>query len=128
MINLNEEDWFLYGVKAAKTSEGKTAKQLALVVDQELASFIGVAPEIADKFLNANSFVECQQLEPEIFCVVMTGPNISETVFCNEKIYSILLSNPKILFVDINKYKYAEKLEPGWAYINEDFIIPGVYE
>jgi hypothetical protein len=128
MINLNEEDWFLHGVKPIKVEQGKTAKQLALVIGIELVGFIGVDPQIAELFLNATNFEECSKPSDDVYCVTMSGPDFTETVYCNEKTEAILLSDPKIVFVDINKYKYAEKLEPGWTYENDNFTVPGVFE
>jgi hypothetical protein len=56
MINLQEEDWFIPGVKQAKVDLGESAKQVAIVIDGEIAFFIGVKQDIADNFNRGNNF------------------------------------------------------------------------
>jgi hypothetical protein len=63
MINLQEEDWFIPGVKMAKFAMGESAKQIAVIIDNEVATSIGVKEEIVNKLLNATSFSECQSLK-----------------------------------------------------------------
>lgn len=124
MISLNEEDWFVRGVKQKKIAEGKTAMQLALIVDGEIASFIGVSPEIAYKFLNVSQIADIGETDPDIFEFSIDG----ERVVSNEKIYSIMVSDPIIVHVDVDVQRYAEKAEEGWLYQEGQFIVPGVYE
>jgi hypothetical protein len=128
MINLNQEDWFIYPNKETHISNGKTAEQIALVVDGEIASFIGIDPNLSNTFLNATSFTECESLEENVFCVTISDGINNETVLCNEMIYSILLSNPTIVKVDINIHTYADRAEPGWLYVDGQFIVPGEYD
>ncbi len=68
MINLQEEDWFVPGVKQGKVALGEFAKQIAFVIDGEVAFFIGVKDEIADRLVRANSFSECEMVNG-LFCV-----------------------------------------------------------
>ncbi len=124
MINLNEEDWFLPGVKQNQLAAGRTAMQLALIIEGEIVSFIGVSPEIADKFLNTTTISDIGESNPGVFEFNLDG----ETVIADEKTYSIMLSDPTIVFVDINLHRHAEKASVGWLYQNGQFIIPGVYE
>jgi hypothetical protein len=124
MINLNEEDWFIQGVKATQLAAGRTAMQLALIIDGEIASFIGVSPEIAEKFLNASVISDLGETSPGIFEFNLDG----ETVKSNEKIYSIMLSDPSIVHVSLDAQRHADKAEEGWLYQGGQFIIPGVYE
>jgi hypothetical protein len=124
MINLNEEDWFLQGVKIKQVAAGKTAMQLALIIDGEIVSFIGVSPEIADKFLNASIISDIGETEPGLFEFNIDG----ETIKSNEKIYSIMLSEPTIVHVTLDSQRHADKAEEGWLYQGGQFIIPGVYE
>lgn len=124
MINLNEEDWFIQGVKATQLAAGRTAMQLALIVDGEIASFIGVSPEIAEKFLNAPVVSDIGETSPGIFEFNLNG----ETVRSNEKIYSIMLSDPTIVYVSLDAQRHADKAEEGWLYQGGQFVIPGVYE
>jgi hypothetical protein len=124
MINLNEEDWFIQGVKATQIAAGRTAMQLALIIDGEIASFIGVSPEIADKFLNASIISDIGETEPGLFEFNIDG----ETIKSNEKIYSIMLSEPTIVHVTLDSQRHADKAEEGWLYQGGQFVIPGVYE
>ena len=124
MINLNEEDWFIQGVKATQLAAGRTAMQQALIIDGEIASFIGVSPEIAEKFLNASVISDLGETSPGIFEFNLDG----ETVKSNEKIYSIMLSDPSIVHVSLDAQRHADKAEEGWLYQGGQFIIPGVYE
>ena len=124
MINLNEEDWFINGVKAIQLAAGRTAMQLALIIDGEIVSFIGVAPEIAEKFLNASDISDIGETSPGVFEFSLDGEN----VVSDEKTYSIMLSSPTIVFVDIEVQRHAEKASVGWLYQGGQFVIPGVYE
>jgi hypothetical protein len=124
MINLNEEDWFIQGVKATQLAAGRTAMQLALIIDGEIVSFIGVSPEIAEKFLNASEINDIGETSPGIFEFNLDG----ETVKSNEKIYSIMLSEPTIVHVTLDSQRHADKAEEGWLYQGGQFVIPGVYE
>ena len=124
MINLNEEDWFINGVKAIQLAAGRTAMQLALIIDEEIVSFIGVAPEIAEKFLNASDISDIGETGPGVFEFSLDGEN----VVSDEKTYSIMLSSPTIVFVDTEVQRHAEKASVGWLYQGGQFVIPGVYE
>ena len=124
MINLNEEDWFLEGVKSIQVASGKTAKQIALIIDGAIVSFIGVSPEIAEKFLNSSVISDTGETSPGIFEFNIDG----ETVKSNEKIYSIMLSDPTIVHVSLDAQTHADKAEEGWLYQGGQFVIPGVYE
>ena len=124
MINLNEEDWFIDGVKATQLAAGRTAMQLALIIDGEIVSFIGVAPEIAEKFLNASDISDIGETGQGVFEFSLDGEN----VVSDEKTYSIMLSSPAIVFVDAEVQRHAEKASVGWLYQGGQFIIPGVYE
>jgi hypothetical protein len=124
MINLNEEDWFLEGVKQTQIAAGRTAMQIALIIDGAIVSFIGVAPEIAQKFLNSSNISDIGETSPGVFEFSIDG----ERVISNEKIYSIMLSEPIIVHVTLDAQRHADKAEEGWLYQGGQFVIPGVYE
>jgi uncharacterized protein YkvS len=124
MINLQEEDWFILGVKQSQVEAGKTAMQLALIIDGEIIDFIGVSPEIAEKFLNASSITDIGETSSGLFEFSIDG----ETVVANEKTYSIMVSDPVIVHVTLDVQRHADKAEPGWLYVDGQFIVPGVYE
>ncbi len=127
MINLQEEDWFIPGVKMAKVAAGESAKQVAIIIDGQIAFFIGVKEEIANNLLNATSFLECEPING-LFCTsFMVGTTIDQ-ILSNEMTQAALLSNPEFVLVDKDVQRHAELAEVGWLYQDGQFIVPGVYE
>ena len=127
MINLQKEDWFIPGVKVAKVAAGESAKQVAIVIDGAIAFFIGVREDIANNLINSTSFFECESVN-DLFCVSIVNNGEVDQVLCNEMTQAALLSNPQLVYVDKNIQRHAELAEPGWLYIDGQFIVPGVYE
>ena len=127
MINLQEEDWFIPGVKIGKVAAGESARQIAIVIDGEIAFFIGVKDEIADKLIHASNFLECESVN-NLFCVSFVYNNSVDQILCNEMTQAALLSNPQLVYVDKDLQRHAELAEPGWLYVDGQFIVPGVYE
>jgi len=127
MINLQEEDWFVPGVKQGKVALGEFAKQIAFVIDGEVAFFIGVKDEIADRLVRANSFSECEMVNG-LFCVSFAVDGEFDQILCNEMVQAGFLSNPQLVHVHKDIQRHAELAEPGWLYVNGQFIVPGVYE
>ena len=127
MINLQEEDWFIPGVKKAKIAIGESAKQIAVVIEGEIAFFIGVKEDIANKLINSTGFTECQQLS-NLFCVSFILEGVPERILCNDMTQAGLLSNPQLVYVDKEIQRHAELAEIGWLYQNGQFVVPGVYE
>ena len=127
MINLQEEDWFIPGVKQIKVGLGESAKQIAVVLDNQIAFFIGVKYEIAENLMGATSFSECESVNG-LFCVSFISEGALDQILCNEMTQAALLSDPQLVYVDIDVQRHAEKAEVGWLYENGQFIVPGVYE
>ena len=127
MINLQEEDWFIPGVKQIKVDLGESAKQIAVVIDNQIAFFIGVKYEIAEKLINGTSFSECETVNG-LFCVSFISEGSLDQILCNEMTQAALLSDPQLIYVDIDVQRHAEKAEVSWLYENGQFIVPGVYE
>ena len=127
MINLQEEDWFIPGVKIAKVAAGESAKQVAIIIDGSIAFFIGVREEIANKLIKATSFFECESVN-NLFCVSVVSGGEVDQILCNEMTQAALLSNPQLVYVDKNIQRHAELAESGWLYTDGQFIVPGVYE
>jgi hypothetical protein len=127
MINLQKEDWFIPGVKVAKVAAGESAKQVAIIIDGTVAFFIGVQEDIATKLINSTSFFECESIN-DLFCVSIVNNGEVDQVLCNEMTQAALLSNPQLVYVDKDIQRHAELAEPGWLYIDGQFIVPGVYE
>ena len=127
MINLQEEDWFIPGVKIAKVAAGESAKQVAVIIDGQIAFFIGVKEEIANKLLNATSFLECESVNG-LFCTSFVIDTTVDQILSNEMTQAALLSNPEFVLVDKDVQRHAELAEVGWLYQDGQFIVPGVYE
>jgi hypothetical protein len=127
MINLQEEDWFIPGVKAIKVGLGEHAKQIAIVIEGEVVFFIGVKEEIAEKLIRGTNFFECESAN-SLFCLSFIYNGEMEQVLCNEMTQAALLSNPTLVYVHKDIQRHAELAEPGWLYQDGQFIIPGVYE
>ena len=127
MINLQEEDWFIPGVKQVKVDLGESAKQIAVILDGQIAFFIGVKEEIAEKLINGISFSECETVNG-LFCLSFISDGSLDQILCNEMTQAALLSDPQLIYVDIDVQRHAEKAEVGWLYENGQFIVPGVYE
>ncbi len=127
MINLQEEDWFIPGVKQNKVALGEAAKQLAIVIDGQIAFFIGVKEEIVNKLINATSFSECEPVNG-LFCTSFFLGTEIDQILSNEMTQAGLLSDPQIILVDKDVQRHAELAEVGWLYVDGQFIVPGVYE
>jgi hypothetical protein len=127
MINLQEEDWFIPGVKQIKVDLGESAKQIAVIIDNQIAFFIGVKNEIAEKLINGTGFSECEPVNG-LFCISFISEGALNQILCNEMTQAALLSDPQLIYVDIDVQRHAEKAEVGWLYENGQFIVPGVYE
>lgn len=130
MIILDFEDWNFPGVKKVKLALGETAEMVIFVIEEEVVEIIGVSPDITAKLLSATNFEECTlptQI-PDTFCVKFDCEYGKERIIVNEKMYSILLSEPQIIKGDINVHRHIEKVAIGWLYKNGQFIIPGVFE
>ena len=127
MINLQEEDWFIPGVKQAKMSLGESAKQIAVVIEDHIVFFIGVKEDIANKIVNATNFLECQSVNG-LFCLSFIFNEEIDQILCNEMTQAAFLSSPQFVYVDKEVQRHAEKAEVGWMYSDGQFIVPGVYE
>ena len=127
MINLQEEDWFIPGVKQTKMSLGESAKQIAVVLDGSIAFFIGVKEDIANKLINGTSFLERESVN-SLFRLSFVFNEKVDYILCNEMTQAALLSNPQFVYVDKQVQRHAELAEAGWLYVDGQFIVPGVYE
>lgn len=127
MINLQEENWFIPGVKQVKVAQGESAKQIAVVIDRQIALFIGVKEEIAERLINGRSFSECEPVNG-LFCTSFLIGTETDQILSNEMTQAALLSNPEFVLVNKNVQRHAEIAEVGWLYVEDQFIVPGVFE
>jgi hypothetical protein len=131
MILFNEVNWSAPGVKLDRLKRNEKATQLGLLIDNEVVHMIGVDVWFADVLINAISFedmVEQPFIDIGDFLVkIVKSDNTKELFVCNEILYSILLSSPKIIPIT-NNNKYVQLVDIGWKYIDNEFILEGVYE
>ena len=127
MINLQEEDWFIPGVKQNKLDLKESAKQIAVVLEGQIAFFIGVKEEIAEKIIGGTNFSECEMANG-LFCLSFMSNGVLDQILCNEMTQAAFLSNPQFIYVDKAVQRHAELAEAGWLYVDGQFIIPGEYE
>lgn len=130
MIILDFENWNVPGVKKIKLGLGETAQMVLFVIDEEVVEIMGVSPEITSKLTSATNFEECSTAVaiPDVFCVSFNCDTEKERIIVDERMYSILLSNPQIIKGDKLVHRHIEKVALNWLYKDGQFIIPGVYE
>lgn len=131
MILFNEVNWSAPGVKLDRLRKNEKATQLGLLIDNEVVYMIGVDVWFADLLINALSFEDMPE-QPfshigDFLLKIIKNDNTKELFVCNEILYSILLSSPQIIPIT-NSNKYVQFVDVGWKYINNDFILEGVYE
>jgi len=131
MIIFNDINWLYPGVKLDRVNRGMFAASLALVIDSQIVRIIIIDKEYKDLFVNAQKFEESNlpvYKDRNLYPVkIIKESGEEEVLVCDEMLYAILLSDPKIIHLS-NKFKYYEILTEGWSYINDEFIIPGIHE
>ena len=130
MIILDFENWNIPGVKDNKLAIGELANMIVFVIEGEVVEIIGVNQEVTEKLTSATNFKECQ-LSMTIsnkFCVEFDCSYGKEKIIVDEKMYSILLSDPQIIKGDESIHRHIQKVGLNWLYQDGQFIIPGVYE
>jgi hypothetical protein len=130
MIILDFENWNIPGVKKVKLGLGETARMVLFVIDEEVVEIIGVSPEITNKLTSATNFQECPLASsiPDVFCISFTCNTGQERIIVDERMYSILLSDPQIIKGDESIHRHIQKVGLNWLYRDGQFIIPGEYE
>jgi hypothetical protein len=131
MLIFNDINWLYSGVKLDRVNRGMLAASLALVIDSEIVRIIIIDKEYKELFVNAQRFEESElpiNKDKNLYPVkIIKESGQEELLVCDEMLYAILLSEPKIVHLT-NRFKYYEILTEGWSYINDEFIIPGVNE
>jgi hypothetical protein len=131
MLIFNDINWLYSGVKLDRVNRGMLAASLALVIDSEIVRIIIIDKEYKELFVNAQRFEESElpiNKDRNLYPVkIIKESGQEELLVCDEMLYAILLSEPKIVHLT-NRFKYYEILTEGWSYINDEFIIPGVNE
>lgn len=131
MILFNEVNWSAPGVKLDRLKKNQKATQLGLLINNEVVYMIGVDAWFADLLINAFGFEDMTE-QPfsnidDFLLKIVKNDNTKELFVCNEILYSILLSSPQIIPIT-NSNKYVQFIDIGWKYINNEFVLEGIYE
>lgn len=130
MIRYSEVNWSTPGVKQNRIDNNiEGGKPLAFIIDSEVVLTMATDRWFADFMETIDEFKEpsVSEHEGEFFVNLIKDEKIVETLACDEMIYSILLSDAKVVgYTD--KDKYAEYIAPGWKHINGQFVLPGEME
>jgi hypothetical protein len=131
MIFYNEVDWSAPGIKQNRIDNGiEGGKPLAFIIGDTVVETMATDRWFSDLMETVEEFLESSaEVEEGSFAVdLIKNGSIVETLVCSEKIWAILLSNPIVVGFTPERYKYAEFVNPGWKYINNQFVIPGEFE
>jgi hypothetical protein len=130
MIRYSEVNWSTPGVKQNRIDNNiEGGKPLAFIIDSEVIETMATDRWFADFMETVEEFREpiISQHDGEFFVDLIKNGEIVETLACDEMIYSILLSNAKVVgYTDADKY--VEYIAPGWKYIDGQFVLPGEME
>lgn len=130
MININDVNWNTPGLKQDRMNKGLLGQALAFVIDEEMVESLPLDMNFAEMLISATDFKESLNADESknIFIVdIINNGSIIESLMCDEKLYAILLSSPKICRLP-GEYKYGYIAAPGWQFINNEFILLGEYE
>ena len=130
MIRYREVDWSTPGVKQNRVDNNiEGGKPLAFIIDSEVVLTMATDRWFADFMETIDEFREplIPENNGEFYVDLIKDNQIVEVLACDEMIYSILLSNAKVVGYT-GENKYAEYIAPGWRYINGEFVIPGEME
>lgn len=130
MINFNDINWLMPGIKLDRIEKGITGKSVCILIDNVTVHIIHVDLDFKEMLCSATEFVDGGIIneENDEFVIKITKEDKSiEDLVCNEMLYSLLLSDPKFATIE-DHHKYKEFVSPGWHYIDGEFIIPGEME
>jgi hypothetical protein len=128
MIFIDHVNWNTPGVKKDRMEKGILGSALAFIIEDEMVESLPVDKMFAELLINATSFEDTGIINNNLYGInIMNNKTIIDTLVCQEKLWAILLSNPKMTVLP-GSYKYGDIAAPGWKFINNEFVIPGVYE
>ena len=130
MIIYKDVDWSTPGVKQNRIDNNiEGGKPLAFIIDSEVVLTMATDRWFADFMETIQEFRESTIPENNgnFYIDLIKDNEIIDTLVCDEMVYSILLSNAKVVGYT-GENKYAEYIIPGWKYINGEFVIPGEME
>jgi hypothetical protein len=129
MINYELVLW-----KTAKDKEDRFSKNipgmaLAYVINNEVVHTDVVDASFGSILCSADSFSEnsIDEIKNVYMVDIVKDSTSIETVICDEMIYSLLMSDPKVFNID-DGHEYAALVKTGWKYIDDTFKLPGEFE
>jgi hypothetical protein len=131
MIIYSEINWSNPGVKQNRIDNNiEGGKPLAFIIGDTVVEVMATDRWFSDLMETIDQFQDnLEYSSQDIYAVdLIKDGNIVDILICPEKIRAILLSNPILVGWTKEKHKYAEIIDVGWKYINNDFIIPGELE
>jgi hypothetical protein len=126
MIDLNDINWNMPGVKQSRLDNGILGEALTLIIDSKVVSVLCIDKDFSDILCSATGFEEVNYNDNFFYVKVITSSE--EHLFkCDEMTQAILLSNCDLKPI-LERHKYKEMVSTGWSYLNEEFVIPGEME
>lgn len=92
---------------------------IAFIINEEVIDTIPTYKYFADSVLLKNPIITSEVENNEEILIFNVKGEITK-LLTGERLTAILLSNPLIIEIDI----YNRAVEPGWKYINNEFIKP----
>ena len=129
MINYELVLWKTAKDKERRVSQNITGMALAYVINDDVVHTDVVDASFGSILCSADSFSEegIDEIK-SVYMVNIVKDNVTiETVICNEMIYSLLMSDPKVFNID-DGHEYASLVETGWKYMDDTFKLPGEFE
>lgn len=129
MINYQKVLWKTAKDKESRVSQNIAGMAIAYVINNEVVHTDVVDASFGSILCSADSFSENSVNEiKNVYMVDIVKDSTSiETAICDEMIYSLLMSDPKVFNID-DGHEYASLVETGWKYIDDTFILPGQFE
>lgn len=129
MINYLSVLWQTAEDKQYKKENNIAGMAVAYVINKEVVHTDVLDASVGSILCSAHDFTEnnVDQVNNLYTVNIIKDNTVIDTVVCDEMIYSILLSDPKIFDID-NGHEYARLVAPGWKFLDGTFKLPGVYE
>lgn len=129
MINYQDIRWATAEDKQNKTENNIKPMAIAYVINDEVVHTDTVDFSVGSILYSADSFTENSVDETNNLYTlnIIKNNEVVDTLVCDEMIYSILLSNAKVLDID-DGHEYARLVSVGWKFLDDTFKLPGQYE
>lgn len=129
MISYQEVRWQTQEDKQNKKENNIAGMAIAYIVNNEVVHTDALDASVGSILCSADSFTEnnVDALNNSYTLNIINNNEVVDTLLCDEMIYSILLSDAKVIDID-NGHKYARLVAVGWKFLDNTFKLPGQYE